>query len=427
MSVVEFRGVDVIFGKAPEDALALLDRGEDRESILALTGNVLGVAGATLAIEEGEICVLMGLSGSGKSTLLRCVNGLNKATRGQVLVRDGEVAIDVVRCDPATLRRLRMNRIAMVFQQFALLPWRSVHENVGLGLELRGMAKEERDRIVEEKLRLVGLEQWKDKYAHELSGGMQQRVGLARAFATDADILLMDEPFSALDPLIRNHLQDELLALQRRLRKTIIFVSHDLDEALKIGTHIAIMDGGRIVQYGEPEEIVLNPANDYVAEFVAHMNPLKVLRGGSLMTPVERLRRQGDAVLLDREGRFRIVLDGDGAPCGVTVDGKAVELLHIDPDSDAPALERLATGPVALIAAPTSMSMHDAIQLRHSSGHPVALLEDGRLVGVCGDEEIYRGILRQTGLAGARGAADPGGENEASSRRFSAAANGSGR
>ncbi|MFQ6018637.1 MAG: choline ABC transporter ATP-binding protein [Kiloniellaceae bacterium] len=372
------------------------------------TGNVLGVAGASIAIEEGEICVLMGLSGSGKSTLLRCVNGLNRATRGQVLVREGDGAIDVVACDPATLRRLRTNRIAMVFQQFALLPWRSVEENVGLGLELRGMAKPERDRIVEEKLELVGLEQWKDKYAHELSGGMQQRVGLARAFATDADILLMDEPFSALDPLIRNHLQDELLALQRRLKKTIIFVSHDLDEALKIGSHIAIMDGGRIVQFGEAEEIVLQPANTYVKDFVAHMNPLNVLRGGSLMTPVDELPREGDAVLLDREGRFRIRLDESGAPVAVTVDGKAGELLQYDPDSDADVLDHLALGEVALITAPTDMTMRAAIELRQASGHPVALVEDGRLVGVCGDEEIYRGILRQARIADAPDTGDAG-------------------
>jgi glycine betaine/proline transport system ATP-binding protein len=355
---------------------------------------VLGVARASIAIEEGEICVLMGLSGSGKSTLLRAVNGLNKVTRGEVLVEDEGTMIDVASCDPATLRRLRMSRIAMVFQQFALLPWRTVQENVGLGLELRGMAKAERDAIVEDKLKLVALDQWKDKYAHELSGGMQQRVGLARAFATDADILLMDEPFSALDPLIRTHLQDELLELQRRLRKTIIFVSHDLDEALKIGSHIAIMEGGHIVQYGEPEAIVLDPANKYVAEFVAHMNPLNVLRGGSLMNPVEALARDGDAVLLDRDGRFRVTLDGRGAPSAVTLDGRSGRLMAYQPDMD-----REGLGDVALITAPTDMSMRAAIELLQATGHPVALVEDGRLVGVCGDDEIYRGILRQASLA----------------------------
>jgi glycine betaine/proline transport system ATP-binding protein len=394
MAAVQFRDVDIIFGKTPEAALELLDRGVGRDEILEATGNVLGVAGASIAIEEGEICVLMGLSGSGKSTLLRAVNGLNKVTRGEVLVEDEGSVIDVASCDPATLRRLRMSRIAMVFQQFALLPWRTVQENVGLGLELRGMAKAERDAIVEDKLKLVALDQWKDKYAHELSGGMQQRVGLARAFATDADILLMDEPFSALDPLIRTHLQDELLELQRRLRKTIIFVSHDLDEALKIGSHIAIMEGGHIVQYGEPEAIVLEPANEYVAEFVAHMNPLNVLRGGSLMTSVESLARDGDAVLLDRDGRFRVTLDGRGAPSAVTLDGRSGRLMAYQPDMDRDGL-----GDVALITAPTDMSMRAAIELLQATGHPVALVEDGRLVGVCGDDEIYRGILRQAGLA----------------------------
>jgi glycine betaine/proline transport system ATP-binding protein len=197
-TTVEFQNVDIIFGKEPKKALGLLDEGASRDEILKATDNVVGVADASLTIEEGEICVLMGLSGSGKSTLLRAVNGLNKVTRGKVLVRDGSDAasglVDVASCDPATLRRLRMNRVAMVFQQFALLPWRTVSETVGLGLVLRGMSKAEREAIVEEKLSLVSLSQWKDKFAHELSGGMQQRVGLARAFATDADILLMTSP-----------------------------------------------------------------------------------------------------------------------------------------------------------------------------------------------------------------------------------------
>jgi glycine betaine/proline transport system ATP-binding protein len=393
MAIVEFRNVDIVFGEQPEAALPLIDAGQGRDEILQATGNVLGVAGASIAIEEGEICVLMGLSGSGKSTLLRAVNGLNKVTRGEVLVEDGDRVIDVAGCDPATLRHLRTERIAMVFQQFALLPWRTVRENVGFGLELRGLAKAERERIVSEKLEMVALSQWGDKYAHELSGGMQQRVGLARAFATDADILLMDEPFSALDPLIREKLQDELLELQQRLKKTILFVSHDLDEALKIGSHIAIMEGGRIVQYGEPEDIVLNPVSAYVAEFVQHMNPLNVLRGGSLMTPLADLPRVEGAVLLDEEGRFRISLDEAGKPLGVTLDGRPGRIAVQENDGLPPNFEE-----AVLIAAPVEMSMRMAIQLRQSSGHPVALLQDGRLVGVCGDREIYRGILRPSGV-----------------------------
>ncbi|WP_322096463.1 choline ABC transporter ATP-binding protein [Pelagibius marinus] len=394
MKVVDFQNVDIIFGKDPQKALTLLDQGAERDEILAKTDNVIGVAGASLTIEEGEICVLMGLSGSGKSTLLRAVNGLNKVTRGKILVRDTDNLVDVASCDARTLRHLRMNRVAMVFQQFALLPWRTVAENVGLGLELRGMDKAERAAIVEEKLELVGLSQWKDKFAHELSGGMQQRVGLARAFATDADILLMDEPFSALDPLIRDHLQDELLELQQRLKKTIIFVSHDLDEALKLGTHIAIMEGGRIVQYGAPEHIVLEPANEYVAEFVAHMNPLNVLRGGSLMTPLEQLKREDDEVLLDRAGRVRVKLNGSGSPESVSLDGYLGRLTPYEPGMDIAALPS-----TALITAPCDMSMRVAIELRQATGQPVALVEDGKLVGVCGDEEIYAGILRQSSVA----------------------------
>jgi glycine betaine/proline transport system ATP-binding protein len=395
LSEVEFRHVDIVFGRNPERALELLDRGEGREAILEQTGHVIGVADATLAIEEGEICVLMGLSGSGKSTLLRCVNGLNKATRGEVLVDDANGPVDVTRCDLATLRRLRTRRIAMVFQQFALLPWRTVAENVGFGLELRGMAKTECDRVVIDKLKLVGLEQWRDKHAHELSGGMQQRVGLARAFATDADILLMDEPFSALDPLIRARLQDELLELQRSLRKTIIFVSHDLDEAMKLGNHIAIMEGGRIVQYGEPEDIVLNPASAYVADFVAHMNPLNVLTGASLMTPVTSVACRGAEILLDRNRRVVMTLGPDGSPGAVRILDQPGRVIPYADGFDPSSLDRN-----AVVMAPPCIKLRTALEIRHRTGNPLAMVEDGRLVGVIGDDEIYRGILRQTGIAG---------------------------
>jgi glycine betaine/proline transport system ATP-binding protein len=395
MPEVDFRHVDTVFGPHPETALELLDRGEERAAILEQTGHVIGVADATIAIEEGEICVLMGLSGSGKSTLLRCVNRLNKATRGEILVDDADGPVDVTRCDPATLRRLRTQRIAMVFQQFALLPWRTVAENVGFGLELRGMPKSERDRVVDEKLKLVGLDQWRDKYAHELSGGMQQRVGLARAFATDADILLMDEPFSALDPLIRTRLQDELLDLQRKLKKTIIFVSHDLDEAMKLGNHIAIMDAGRIVQKGGPEDIVLNPSNDYVADFVAHMNPLNVLTGISLMTPLASIARYDDQVLLDRNRRVTMSLGADGAPGAVTIVDRPGQIIAYLDGCDLAALER-----DVVVTAPPDITLRTALEIRHRTGNPLALVEDGKLIGVIGDDEIYGGILRQTGIAG---------------------------
>lgn len=288
MSAVVFDAVNIVFGEAPEAALPLMDAGKSREEIQETTGQVLGVHNCSLSVEEGEILVLMGLSGSGKSTLLRAVNGLNPVCRGSVTVNDGTWSCDPATCSPEELRKVRRECVAMVFQQFGLLPWRDVRDNVALGLELAGLSKSERYARVDAQLQLVGLSDWSDRKVSELSGGMQQRVGLARAFATEAPILLMDEPFSALDPLIRTRLQDELMELQAKLKRTIIFVSHDLDEAFKIGNRIAIMEGGRIVQSGTPQEIIRNPASDYVSDFVAHMNPLGVLRASDIM-------REGEA------------------------------------------------------------------------------------------------------------------------------------
>ena len=279
---VEFDRVSIVFGDRPRSALDLMDEGRGRAEIQETTGQVLGVHDCSLTVAQGEILVLMGLSGSGKSTLLRAVNGLNPVVRGEVRIDGGDGMVSVTRAKRRTLRRLRQARVSMVFQQFGLLPWRRVRENVGLGLELSGMGIHARNEVVDRQLALVGLTDWADRKVAELSGGMQQRVGLARAFATDAPILLMDEPFSALDPLIRTRLQDELLDLQARLRRTIVFVSHDLDEAFKLGGRIAIMEGGRIVQCGTPAEIFTRPANDYVADFVVNMNPLGVLTAGDI-------------------------------------------------------------------------------------------------------------------------------------------------
>jgi glycine betaine/proline transport system ATP-binding protein len=282
-AAVRFENVDIVFGGKPAAALQMIDLGLTREEIGTRTGQVLGVAGATLCVEEGEIIVLMGLSGSGKSTLLRAVNGLAPVRRGKVTVNCGGSVIEPYRCSKKTLRRLRSDHVAMVFQQFSLLPWRTVASNIGFGLELSGVSDTEKKKRVDEQLELVGLSAWADKRVNQLSGGMQQRVGLARAFATGAPILLMDEPFSALDPLIRTRLQGELLEFQSRLKKTIIFVSHDLDEAFRIGNRIAIMEGGRIVQCGTPQDIVQNPATGYVQDFVAHMNPINMLKAADVM------------------------------------------------------------------------------------------------------------------------------------------------
>jgi glycine betaine/proline transport system ATP-binding protein len=256
------------------------------------------------------------------------------------------------------------------------------------------MSKAERDKVVDEKIALVRLDKFADKFPHELSGGMQQRVGLARAFATEADILLMDEPFSALDPLIREHLQDELMELQRRLHKTIVFVSHDLDEALKIGSRIAIMEAGRVVQFGRPEEIILNPVNDYVRQFVASMNPLTVLKGGTLMRPVGDLtREQGSSMIqLDRAGKCRCRLDAQGKPTDLIVNGKPGQFLPYATDL---ALDRL--GDNVMVCGTPMTPMRAAVMVRQQTKRPLVLIGDsGELIGVVGEHELYRGMLRQT-------------------------------
>jgi glycine betaine/proline transport system ATP-binding protein len=274
----------------------------------------------------------------------------------------------------------------MVFQQFGLLPWRTVRENVGFGLELRGEGAAQRKMIVDEKLELVGLSQWAERYVSELSGGMQQRVGLARAFATDADILLMDEPFSALDPLIRGKLQGELLTLQERVKKTILFVSHDLDEALRLGDHISILQNGRIIQTGTAEDIVLAPADEYVAEFVRHMNPLTVLTGGMIMQRRALMAGDGDHVWLDSERRYRLSLNSTDEALALHLDGVAHAFCHIQDEAD---LGRLEPG---VAVAPASLSLQSIIHLRQTTGHPVLLAEQGRILGVCGAAEIIRAL-----------------------------------
>jgi glycine betaine/proline transport system ATP-binding protein len=392
-SAIEFKDVDILFASADRfgrsglrDALAALDAGGTRTDIQDKYGVIVGVAGANLRVACGEISVLMGLSGSGKSTLLRAANGLNPVTRGHVLVRDGESTIDVATCGTLQMRRLRRERVAVVFQQFGLLPWRTVRENVGFGLELRGEAAAKRRTIVDEKLELVGLTQWADRYVSELSGGMQQRVGLARAFATDADILLMDEPFSALDPLIRGKLQDELLTLQALVKKSILFVSHDLDEALRLGDHISILQNGRIIQTGTAEDIVLAPADDYVAEFVRHMNPLTVLTGSMIMQRRAHMAGDEGCVWLDDRRRYRLSLNSADQAIELRLDGVSHSLCHIKDDAD---LSQLASG---VAVAPASLSLQSIIQLRQSTGHPVLLAEDGRILGVCGETEIIRAL-----------------------------------
>lgn len=391
-AAVEFRNVDIVFGKEQAAAIRMIDAGATRAEILEKTGAVLGCAGASLTVEQGEISVLMGLSGSGKSTLLRAVNGLNQVTRGEVVVHDDDWSADVVSCSPADLRRIRRECVAMVFQQFALLPWRTVEENVGFGLELASVPAAERRNRVASQLELVGLSQWAKKYAHELSGGMQQRVGLARAFATEAPILLMDEPFSALDPLIRTKLQDELLELQARLRKTIIFVSHDLEEALKIGNRITIMEGGHIVQTGAPEEIVLSPANDYVRDFIANVNPLSVLTAWNVMRDRRDLEHAGEGWLwLDRRRTTRFRLDENGLVIGAERNGEPAIWTSCDP------FEALPADAHQVYWARPGTSLKAVMQAMHQSQTaPVALFDDSsRFVGAIGVRDVLKSVIRR--------------------------------
>ena len=392
-AAVEFKNVDIIFGKDPRAALALLDKGATRTEILEKTGAVLGCASASLTVNEGEISVLMGLSGSGKSTLLRGVNGLNKVVRGNILVKHNGKMIDVVTCDAETLRQVRQHSVAMVFQQFALLPWRTVAENVGFGLELAGMPEDERKIKVDRQLKLVGLEQWAGKFAHELSGGMQQRVGLARAFATEAPILLMDEPFSALDPLIRTKLQDELLQLQETLKKTIVFVSHDLEEALKIGNTITIMESGRIVQSGPPEDIVLRPANDYVREFIANVNPLSVLTAWNVMRSIHELDKSEDGwVWLDKRRTTRFNLDANQKVVGAERDGlKATWVPCTDVENPIPPNTR----PVYWARPGTTLKIV-MLAMHNADTAPVALFDDqDRFVGAIGVRNVLQAVLKR--------------------------------
>ena len=395
-TALEFSEVDILFSAGPgrrgtallQQALAALDAGGTRAEITSRFGVVVGMAGANLKVERGEISVLMGLSGSGKSTLLRAANGIAPVTRGRVLVNDGTNVVNVAACDGATLRRVRRRCIAMVFQQFALLPWRSVRDNVGFGLELRGESATNRRRIIDAQLELVGLSQWGDRAVAELSGGMQQRVGLARAFATDADILLMDEPFSALDPLIRRKLQDELLALQERVKKTILFVSHDLDEALKLGDRISMLESGRIVQTGTAEDIVLRPGNDYVAEFVQHMNPLTVLTGAMVMRPAADLVRDEAGIWLDAARRYRVSVNAASEPTALFCDGAIHALGRVEDET----WEQM---PPGVAVAPASISLRAIIQLRQRTGHPVLLVDEGHFCGICDEAEIIRGLSRR--------------------------------
>ena len=279
MSKIEINNVYKIFGNNPNSVLPQVKEGATKDDILENTGHTVGLDNVSLKIEEGETFVCMGLSGSGKSTLIRHLNRLIDPTDGEILIE----GTNVMNLNKEQLIEFRRHKMSMVFQRFGLFPHKTVIQNVGYGLEMQGKAEEERNKISMEKINAVGLNGFENQYPAQLSGGMQQRVGLARALATDTDIMLMDEAFSALDPLIRSDMQKQLIDLQSQLKKTIVFITHDLDESLRLGDHIGILNAGKLVQVGTPEEIIMNPADDYVKAFVKDVNRAKVIKAKIIM------------------------------------------------------------------------------------------------------------------------------------------------
>ena len=282
MSKIKINNIYKIFGNDPDSVMDMVKNGSTKDEVLEQTGHTVGLDNVSLNIEEGETFVCMGLSGSGKSTLIRHLNRLIDPTAGEILI-DGE---NVMNFNPDQLIDFRRHKMSMVFQRFGLFPHKTVMQNVGYGLEMQGKSEEERDKIAMEKIEAVGLNGFENQFPNQLSGGMQQRVGLARALATNSDIMLMDEAFSALDPLIRSDMQKQLIDLQSELKKTIVFITHDLDESLRLGDHIGILNAGKLVQVGTPVDIIMNPADDYVKAFVKDVNRAKVVKAKVIMTKV---------------------------------------------------------------------------------------------------------------------------------------------
>ncbi|WP_233880451.1 quaternary amine ABC transporter ATP-binding protein [Virgibacillus halodenitrificans] len=384
MPVIEAKNLSKVFGKNPKQALKLLDKGYSKEDILKETGNTVGVNRASFSVEAGEIFVIMGLSGSGKSTLVRLLNRLIEPTEGNILIDEQDLAT----MDRKSLRNVRREKLSMVFQKFALFPHRTILQNAEFGLEIQNVAKEERGKKAKEALEMVGLGEYIHQTPGQLSGGMQQRVGLARALANDPEVLLMDEAFSALDPLIRKEMQDELIDLQSTMKKTIVFITHDLDEALRLGDRIALMKDGSIVQIGTPEEILVNPANDYVEKFVEDVDRSKVLTAQHIMKRPEtvNLDKHGPRVALERmreEGLSSMyVIDSQRNLKGYITADDASEARKKEITS----LKEILKNDIPRVEKDTSMN--DIFSIIHDSPIPVAVVEDGKLVGI-----IVRGAV----------------------------------
>ncbi|GHB28430.1 ABC transporter ATP-binding protein [Pseudovibrio japonicus] len=384
MALIEVQNITKIFGSAPKKELAKVKNGMGKEQLLAETGHTLGLNDVSLSIEKGEIFVIMGLSGSGKSTLIRHFNRLIDPTDGHILV-DG---MDVMGLSNKELEDFRRHRMSMVFQRFGLMPHRTVLKNVAYGLEVQGIARAEREATARKWIETVGLAGFEDQYPSQLSGGMQQRVGLARALATDSDIILMDEAFSALDPLIRSQMQDQLVELHEKLHKTIVFITHDLDEALRIGDKIAILKDGVLSQVGTPPEILLEPADDYVRAFVRDVNRARVLTVGTVMQPpalrithdnmekalADMRRNDEDFGYVVEDKEFRGVVTQEALAEEVAKQGETPSLYAFADDSSVVELEN---------------TLEEALPATLEADYPVPVVcEDGRLMGVLSSEEM---------------------------------------
>ncbi|MDD4802467.1 MAG: glycine betaine/L-proline ABC transporter ATP-binding protein [Syntrophomonas sp.] len=393
MAEIEVKNLTMIYGGIPEKALEMIEKGLSNDEIRKQTKQVVGIKNVSFTVETGEIFVIMGLSGSGKSTLLRCINGLNKASSGSIIIE----GTDISQVNSQELRNIRREKMAMVFQRFALLPHRNIRDNVGYGLEIQGLARDKRHDKVMSVLNMVGLDAWADYYPANLSGGMQQRVGIARALATNPVILLMDEPFSALDPLIRQDMQDELLEIQKKLHKTIIFITHDLDEALKIGDRIALMKDGEIVQMGQSEDILLSPATEYVARFVKNVDRSKALNASSVMVKPRSVvyPKDGPRMALHVMERFGMsglfVTDKNGVLMGYVVADDASRISNLGERH----LESIILKDVPTV--PPDTSLADILDIIAISQIPIAVVDE---------QNILRGVLVRgsviAGLAGLR-------------------------
>lgn len=384
MPTIEVKDLTKVFGKNDKQAMKLLEQGQSKDAILKETGCTVGVNRASFSVEAGEIFVIMGLSGSGKSTLVRLINRLIEPTEGSILI-DGE---DLAKMDKASLRNVRREKLSMVFQQFALFPHRTILQNAEYGLEIQNVPKSERTKRATEALELVGLGNYIHQKPSQLSGGMQQRVGLARALANDPKVLLMDEAFSALDPLIRKDMQDQLLDLQATMQKTILFITHDLDEALRLGDRIAIMKDGVIVQIGTPEEILVNPVNTYVERFVEDVDRSKVLTAQNIM-------KRPEAIFIEKHGP-RVALERmreSGISSIFVIDNKRNLIGYVTADDALKAVKNNINDLKEIIRTdgPTvgkETALNDIFSIIYDSPIPVTVVEDGKLAGI-----IVRGTV----------------------------------